>query len=173
MAGAIATGRVAAAIDAAARLCLVAAILSLALLSGLIVLQVGARNFFDMGMPWADELARYCGVALVYLCVPILAMRGQHVAVDMVPALLPPRVRRVALIGGELCTLAFAALVLWGLQSFLVRAGKFTTPALGIPNWVFYAPAAIGILLLLLVTIGRIAILVHGGTPARPQDGPP
>jgi C4-dicarboxylate transporter DctQ subunit len=81
MAGAIATSRVAAAIDAAARLCLVAAILSLALLSGLIVLQVGARNFFDMGMPWADELARYCGVALVYLCVPILAMRGQHVAV--------------------------------------------------------------------------------------------
>ena len=35
----------------------------LALMAGLVVLQVGARNFADLGLPWADELARMAGVA--------------------------------------------------------------------------------------------------------------
>ncbi len=60
-------------------LCRTAAILFLALMSVLIVAQVIGRNLFDVGMPWADELSRFSGVALVFLCVPILALRGQHV----------------------------------------------------------------------------------------------
>lgn len=144
-------------------------IILLATLSTLVVVQVVGRNLFDLGMPWADELARFCGVALVFLAVPILALRGQHVAVDMVPAMLPPAGRRLLLILSELMVLAFAAFSLWALYAFLSRAWKFATPTLGIPNWVFYAPSAIGFLLLLIVTLSRLRRIARGEEPAHEE----
>lgn len=139
------------------------AILLLALLTALIVAQVVGRNLFNLGMPWADELARFCGVALVFLCIPLLALRGQHVAVDMVPMMLAPARRRIVAIAVELMTSAFSAMSLWALHAFLGRAWKFATPTLGIPNWVYYAPATVGFLVLFLVTLLRLAILLRGG----------
>lgn len=148
--------------------CRALAIAFLAAMSVLIVVQVVGRNLFDLGLPWADELARIFGMGLVFLCVPLLALRGQHVAVDMLPSVLPPRGRRVLVFAGELMTLAFCGLMLFGLQAFLLRAGKFQTPATGISNWFVYAPAVVGFVLLALVTLLRIAQLARGGEPERP-----
>ena len=117
--------------------CLTPGIRLLALMSLLIVVQVVGRNLFDLGMPWADELSRFCGVALVFLGVPFLALRGAHVAVDMVPTMLPPLGRRICILIAELMMLAFAAISVWAIYAFLSRAWKFATPTLGIPNWVY------------------------------------
>ena len=62
-------------LEIVSRACLTAGILLLAAMSILIVAQVVGRNVFDLGMPWADELSRFCGVALVFLGVPLLALR--------------------------------------------------------------------------------------------------
>ncbi|MCV0395962.1 MAG: TRAP transporter small permease [Rhizobiaceae bacterium] len=140
----------------------VLAMLLLALMCVLVVGQVIGRNLFDTGMPWADELSRFCGVAIVFLCVPLLALRGQHVAVDMVPMMLPERHRRRVALVVELLVLVFAALTLWALYAFLGRAWKFATPTLGIPNGVFYTPSIIGFALLAVVTVTRIAGLLSG-----------
>lgn len=149
--------------------CRTAAILLLALMSTLIVAQVVGRNLFDIGMPWADELSRFSGVALVFLCVPILALRGQHVAVDMVPMMLPPAWRRAFAVLVEAMVLAFSAFSLWGLYTFLGRAWKFATPTLGIPNWVYYTPAIICFALLALITVARLLVLLRGGELTREE----
>jgi TRAP-type C4-dicarboxylate transport system permease small subunit len=148
--------------------CRTIAILLLATMSALIVTQVAGRNLFDLGMPWADELSRFCGVALVFLGIPLLALRGLHVAVDMIPQMLPPAGRRFCAIAAELMVLAFAAMALWALWAFLGRAWKFATPTLGIPNWIYYAPAAIGFALLLAITIARLIALLRG-VDLRPE----
>ena len=152
-----------------AALCRSAAILLLALVSILIVAQVVGRNLFDVGMPWADELSRFSGVALVFLCVPILALRGQHVSVDMVPAMLSPAGRRACAVIAEAMVLAFAAFSLWGLYAFLGRAWKFATPTLGIPNWVYYTPAVIGFALLATIAAVRLSVLLRGGDLTREE----
>ena len=156
-------------LEASATACRVAAMLLLALMCALVVGQVIGRNLFDTGMPWADELSRFCGVAIVFLCIPLLALRGQHVAVDMVPMMLPDRYRRWVSLVVELLVLGFAGLALWALYAFLGRAWKFATPTLGIPNWVFYAPAIIGFALLAVVTMTRLAALLSG-RPLEPSD---
>lgn len=166
---ALGTGAGGKALEATALACRTVGILFLALMTILIVAQVVGRNVFDLGMPWADELARMSGVALVFLCVPLLAIRGQHVAVDMVPMMMPPRARRIFLAAGEVMVLAFCALTLYGLQAFLLRAGKFATPALGISNWFVYTPAVIGFALMVLVTLTRLASLARGEAPPRPE----
>ncbi|MBX9464126.1 MAG: TRAP transporter small permease [Aquamicrobium sp.] len=156
-------------LEASATACRVAAMLLLALMCALVVGQVIGRNLFDTGMPWADELSRFCGVAIVFLCIPLLGLRGQHVAVDMVPMMLPDRYRRWVSFSVELLVLGFAGLALWALYAFLGRAWKFATPTLGIPNWVFYAPAIIGFALLAVVTMTRLAALLSG-RPLEPSD---
>lgn len=153
-------GRLLAAIS---RVCLTSGILLLALMSVLVLAQVAGRNLFDLGMPWADELSRFCGVALVFLGIPLLALRGAHVCVDMVPMMLPPAGQRLCAFAVELMVLSFAAISIWAAYAFLSRAWKFATPTLGIPNWVYYAPAAVALLLLAVITLARLAVLLRGG----------
>jgi len=152
-------------LDRLANLCLVAAILFLVMTAGLIVLQVVCRNFLDMGLPWADELARFSGVSLVYLAVPALALRGRHISVDLVPNALPQLPRRIVLAVNEIAVFAFCALTLYGFHGFLERAAKFTTSAMSMPNWIFYAPPLIGIALLAVVSLARFADCLSGRMP--------
>jgi len=159
-----ASGPAGRALEAAALFCRFLAILFLVVMTVCIVGQVVGRNVFNVGMPWTDELSRVSGIAIVFLAVPLLALRGQHVAVDMVPMLLKPPARRVLLIAAELMVLAFSAIMLFALQAFLVRAGKFATPAIGLSNWFVYAPAVIGFVLFALVTILRLVALVRRET---------
>jgi TRAP-type C4-dicarboxylate transport system permease small subunit len=142
--------------------CRFAGMFFLAAMTVLVVLQIVGRNVFDLGLPWADELARTSTVALVFLCVPLLALKGQLVSVDLVPLLLPEGLRRWAGLLADVAVLAFCVLTLIGFESFLSRAGKFTTPATGMTNWVFYAPALIGFVLLALVSLVRILIVLTG-----------
>ncbi|MBB5044908.1 TRAP transporter small permease [Shinella fusca] len=153
------------------RACLNLGILLLAMMSILIVAQVLGRNLFDLGMPWADELSRFCGVALVFLGVPLLALRGSHVAVDMVPTMLPPAGRRACALIVEIMVLAFGAISVWSIYAFLSRAWKFATPTLGIPNWVYYTPAAIALALLTIITVSRIAALLRGAHLSHDEPG--
>ncbi|WP_118133476.1 TRAP transporter small permease [Oceanicella sp. SM1341] len=140
-------------------------------ITGLIVLQVLARNLLDLGLPWADEGARFCGIALVYLCVPYLALRGRHIAVDLVSARLTGGWRRGVLALTELAVLGFAGIVLHGFSAFLERAAKFATPAMGMPNSIFYAPAVAGFVLLGLIALARLVTLLAGGEVDEAGEG--
>ncbi len=162
-----------AALEIISKVCSTVGVLLLALMSVLIVTQVVGRNLFDLGMPWADELSRFCGVALVFLGVPLLALRGVHVAVDMVPIMLPPAGRRFCELVAELMFLSFGAISVWAIYKFLSRAWKFATPTLGIPNWVFYAPAAIAMSLLVVITFCRLFALLRGENLARDEPEAP
>ncbi|QDL93938.1 TRAP transporter small permease (plasmid) [Paroceanicella profunda] len=141
------------------------------LITALIVLQVVARNLFNLGLPWADEGARFCGIALVYLCVPWLALRGRHIAVDLVSARLTGGWRRGLMALTELAVLGFAGIVLHGFSAFLERAAKFATPAMGMPNSIFYAPAVAGFVMLGLIALARLLTLLAGGAVEESGEG--
>lgn len=128
----------------------------LALMAVLIVVQVVARNLFDFGLPWADELARFCCIGLVFLTVPGLVLRHQMVAVTLLPDALNDRARRIIHVFAEIATIGFAALTLWGFAAFLPRAGKFVTPAMGMPNWGYYSLALVGTIFLVFAAGFRI-----------------
>ncbi|MGV8935852.1 MAG: TRAP transporter small permease [Allorhizobium sp.] len=142
------------------------AVALLGLMAVLVVAQVVARNGFNLGLAWADELARFSSLALVYLAMPLLALRGQHVAVDMLPQLLGGKAKTAMAVAVEIGIFAFCAITLYGMQSYLMRAGKFATQAMGMSNWILYAPAAIGISLFALVALLRLVTIAGvGSTP--------
>jgi len=122
-------------------------------LAFLVVLQVACRNVFDLGIPWADELSRFCGLGLVFLAVPHLLVNDKHIAMDLFANLLPRGGQRALAVVRDVASLAFCGIILWALYAFLKRAGKFATPALGIPNLLFYAPAILGFVLFAAITL--------------------
>jgi len=146
----------------------VLAMVLLAVMAGLVVLQVAARNVVDLGLPWADELARFCGIGLVFLAVPALAGRQALVSVSMLPDAASPPVRRGLTLIADLATLGFALLMLWSFAEFLPRAGKFLTPAMRLPNTVYYSLALTGSLFLAAVAAARVIAAIARTDPSEP-----
>ncbi len=146
----------------------------LAVMATLVVVQVGARNLLDLGLPWADELARFCGIGMVFLSIPALASQRVLVSVTMVPDMLGRRAQMASAVISDLSVLVCAALLLWGFAEFLPRAGKFLTPALQLPNYFYYSLALIGTAVLAVVMAFRLIELLTGRLPeiSDPVDIP-
>ncbi|MCB8889648.1 TRAP transporter small permease [Vreelandella malpeensis] len=150
------------ALDRLSEACVGVAMLLLVLIATLVVAQVVARNLFSTGLPWADEAARFAGLSMVYLATPYLLFHGQHVAVTMLAEALSGLKQTVCLALGELATLGFCTLTLYGFYRFLLRAGRFASPALGIPNLWLYMPALVSIVLLAVISLYRLGRLARG-----------
>jgi len=132
------------------------AMFSLMVMTILIGLQVVSRNLFNMGLPWADELARFTGLATVFFTIPLLQYHGRHIAVDMFRNRLYGLPATMLDVLNELIVLGFCGLLLWSFSDFLKRAAHFATPAIGMPNWLFYLPALIGLIACTMITALRL-----------------
>ena len=143
-------------LDAACRAGEAVAMAMLAVVTAMILLQVVGRELLNDGMPWADEVARLGGLGLIFLTAPLLLARDLHVNVDYFANLLPKPAQRGLRKLVDLLTVVFCALFLVAGWFFLQRAGRFSTPALSLPNLAFYTPAIVGVALLALVAVQRL-----------------
>ena len=139
------------------------AIVALIAASALIMLQIVAREVFVAGVSWADELARYAGLTVIFMGVPALLARDEHVKVDMFLNMMRPRARHFVSVTNDLLMVVFGAMFLVAGWQFMQRAARFATPALGMPNLIFYLPAIIGMTLMLLVAIDRAVAALTAG----------
>ncbi|WP_103334640.1 TRAP transporter small permease [Pseudotabrizicola formosa] len=137
----------------------------LLLIITLIIAQVAARNLWNTGLPRAEEISRLAGVLAVYFTAPLLALQGQHVAVDVFTNLMPRLSRLVCFVLAELSMLIFAALTIWGGWLYLARAWKFRTPALGLQNIWLFAPVLLCFALLILIAAWRIFAVLRAERP--------
>ena len=128
----------------------------LLLIVALIIAQVAARNLWNTGLPRAEELSRLAGVLAVYCTAPLLALNGQHVAVDVFTNMMPRVSKLVCFVLAELSMLIFAALTIWGGWFYLERAWKFRTPALGLQNIWLFAPVLLCFAFLIIIAAWRI-----------------
>ncbi|WP_146591163.1 TRAP transporter small permease [Puniceibacterium confluentis] len=148
------------------RLCLVlrrvvsgAVILLFSVMMIAVLVQVGGRYVFNYSIAQAAEIATFSQIWLVLLGAGVAVARGQHVAIDMVPAALPLPAARGAMIAIALVCMAFLAVLAWGSLP-LIRMGDFqTSPALRMPMKYMYfclpAGAAYMALELLLSVLQR------------------
>lgn len=107
------------------------------------------RYFLHDPVDWAEEIARALMGAQVFLGAATTLARAQHVGIDSLRGLFPVRWRPAVL---QLCHWVVVAVALALLISscglFLDSRGQ-TTP-IGLPQWIYVLPVAIGSLLMLL-----------------------
>ncbi|HLS83377.1 MAG TPA: TRAP transporter small permease [Arenimonas sp.] len=148
-------------------------ILLLLLLS---VTQIGLRMFFDTGLAWAEPAGR-AGVFWLALLGALGATRERrHIAIDVLPRLLPPRLRDlvwrvVQVAAGSLC--GVLAWLGWGLVQLEREA---PVPFIeGIPSWVpmLALPLGFGLMALRFLLAAGAGPDAGGapGTPLAPGAG--
>jgi TRAP-type transport system small permease protein len=135
-----------------------------------IMIEVVARGLFNVGMPGAGEIAKFAGLALIFLTVPLLLANDAHVKVDMFSAAARGLPKRALDLLSALSTFAFCVLFLVACWWFMQRAARFSTPALAIPNIIYYLPAMAGMALTTLVAADRVFGVLIGRAAQRPSS---
>lgn len=85
--------------------------------------EVVARYFFAAPVWWANEVVSYALCVGVFLAMPEVTRRHGHVAVTVIPEMLPPRYRRVLLWCIQLVGFLACAAVAW--MSFNQNISQF------------------------------------------------
>jgi TRAP-type C4-dicarboxylate transport system permease small subunit len=124
----------------------------LGLMIVLVFMNVILRYFFNSGITWSEEMARYLFVWIIYIGA-IGAMRDNtHLGVDTVIRRMPPKIQKVAYISGQLLILGLMLLLWEGSWNITLLNVDAKASATNIPLTFIYG---IG-----LVTSGCIAINV-------------
>ena len=149
---------------------------ALLVVAEIIVLLAGilARYVFHSPIVWSDELAGMLFLWLAMLGSVIAFQRGEHMRMTAIVGMLGPRARAFLDVVAVAAALAFLLLVLHPAYEFAADEIYVTTPALEIANsWRAAAlPVGIGLMLLVaLLRLASVADLAPRGRRARAGRG--
>lgn len=124
-----------------------------------VFVDVVGRNLFNRPLPWGTELLEVVVAVMVFAIYPVLALRGNHITVDLItvrPAL--HRVQR-ALAGAVGALLFFVIAYCTGRQAIRSAGYGDASPLLQIPTaWVLWGMTAMAVVtaLCFLVSLSRV-----------------
>lgn len=131
-----------------------------------VLVQVAGRYFFGFSISDAAEIATFSQIWLVLLGAGVAVARGQHVAIDVLPAMLPLVPARAVLLLIAITSGAFLAVLAYGSLP-LLRMGEFqTSPGLRIPMKYMYACLPVGAAYMILELI--LSVAQRWGDPFPP-----
>ena len=115
-------------------------ILLLAAISIDLLLGVFSRYVLERTFVWYDEVARACFMWLVFLGAAVAVRRGAHFGLHMFVEMMPPHLKRAALLLTPLTIVVFsAALVALGWD-LMHHGATQTTAVMGMPvSWIYAA----------------------------------
>lgn len=137
--------------------------LVLALLSAFVIIQVFCRYFLSAPLTWSEELARYLQIWMVMLGSAVMMRKGGHLAIDLVTASLPPKIKKVTDFVAYAATIVFFAIVFYYGIFLTVNAGRQTSPAMNMPMSYVYASLPVGSALILLEAVIRFIKFLKPG----------
>lgn len=136
----------------------------------LITLDVVIRNVSPHAIPWADEVTEYALYALTLLTAPWLLRQGQHVRLDLLLGLVPPRVAwSLEIVADLVGFVGCAVMVRFGVYMTVQSAGlgSMTIKNLVFPEWWTLAPLPLFFGLIALEFVFRLHRLLTGERAKR------
>lgn len=130
-------------VDLASALCMVAMV-------GTVAVQIFLRYVFARPLFWADELANWLFVWVIYLGASVLVRYDAHLTVDIIIDRLSPRVNQWRRLIVNLLVLSFLILLFVQTIGLVKKFGATPSPAMNIPMAFFFGCA------MLFATIGVI-----------------
>lgn len=130
------------------------------ILTGLMVffvfLNVVLRTFFNSGLTWSEELARYLFVYVTYIG-SISAMRANgHIGVDTLISRVKPRAQMAMYVISQALITAIMWILVAGSWKMVLQNTTSKTAALGIPYSVLYFAGIITGISIAILAIGNI-----------------
>jgi TRAP-type transport system small permease protein len=150
-------------------LAIVAALILFAMVV-MVTADIVLRNSTGAGFAWANEVSEYALYFMTLLTAPWLLRRGQHVRLDIVLTLVPPRVAWLMealsdVLGFAVCI----TLICYGLGMTLdsARLGAITIKNLVFAEWWLLAPLPAAFVLLAIEFVFRFGRLITGERARR------
>lgn len=150
-------------------LAMAAAFILLAMVA-LVTADILLRNTTHTGFAWANEVSEYALYLMTLLTAPWLLRRGQHVRLDIVLTLLPPRVAWFMEAAGDVLGFCVSlVLVRYGFAMTMdsARLGAITIKNLVFPEWWLLAPLPAAFALLAIEFVFRLDRLLKGERTRR------
>lgn len=127
-----------------------------ALLFLVFVVQVAMRFIFNRPLAWSDELIVILYILMVFWTAATLLAEKDHVMLDLVYAMAPPRGQRVLAIIGAALTALLLLVLLPGTLDYVTFMQREKTAVLDIPFSLVFAP----FVLFVALTAGRYVIKI-------------
>ncbi len=147
---------------------------------GLTTVDVIARYAFNSPTLWADEIASYLLIAIVFLGLAPNVRQDAHIRIDVLTSLVTGRVRAALEVFAYGAGIVFSVLLLLGVwtrfANFYNREIISESPLMT-PLWLPMVPVVIGAAVLVLtMVVGFIAttmtLLGASALPTQPKDTP-
>ena len=135
--------------------------LLLAVMVGVIFLQVVARYVFDHALSWPEEAGRFLFVWIVFLAAVSVARDDEMLSLELIHRWIPERWGRLLKLLVSLVCFGFLLVVLKGGYELTVRQSAQISTALEIPMWIVYLVIPVGSFLMALVFLIRAGALLH------------
>lgn len=140
----------------------------LAIMSALVIGEVGMRYAFGSSTTWVEELTRYLMVWMTMLAASSAIRRAELIGVTLLVDRLSPIKRRVVMSVAHCLVLAFLCLVVYHGINLVERSFVLSAPALRIPMAWVYLAVPVGGILMIIQTIG--VLLAPPKPPALGAD---
>jgi TRAP-type C4-dicarboxylate transport system permease small subunit len=147
----------------------VAALLLLAMVA-LVTADIVWRNLARTGFSWANEITEYALYLTTLLTAPWLLRRGQHVRVDMMLVVAPPRLAWLMEALADIVGLTACLVLVWYgsvMTAQSARLGSLTIKNLVFPEWWLLAPLPLCFALLALEFVFRFHRLMRAPRTRR------
>jgi len=127
------------------------------------VVQVGMRFLFNRPLAWSDELIMILYILMVFWGAATLLKERDHVMLDLVYAALPPGGQRVFALLGAALMAALLLVLLPGAFDYVRFMQRESTPVLGIPFSIVFAPFVLFVVLVAWRYVVKLVRLLGGG----------
>jgi TRAP-type C4-dicarboxylate transport system permease small subunit len=135
-------------------------LLSIVMIAGvaLTFANVVGRYFFNAPIFWAEEILVYTMVWAVFLALPTITLRDEHLRMDLFYASMPAALRRVVDLSCALLYITCGAFAAFhsGRVISLLWVNKQVSVTVGLPMAVVHAALPIGFALMILAVALRV-----------------
>lgn len=138
---------------------------------GINFINIIGRYFFSVSIPWAEEMMLFLMVGCVFTGCCAVAWEGRQIRMDVVLAVLPPKLRELINVLSELVMIAAAAAVTVFAWPVITQLAEFDerSQAANFPLVVPQAMVPIGYTLMALLVAVRLLMRARGGSRNRAE----
>jgi len=113
-------------------------------------INVVLRYFFQGGIVWAEEFARYCIIWITFVGGSVAIRHGAHVSITALLEVVKPRNKKLLMVFSYIVSILFTIfLLIWGMKNTLAVKGiNQLTPSMEIPAYLIYLAIPVGGLLM-------------------------
>lgn len=130
------------------------------LISGVIVLQIICRYFFNHPLPWPEEVGQFLLVAVVFLGTGLVEKNNAHIRAGFLLTMLSKRMQTWMIVAGKVLTIFLVIGFLIGESSLLERVKLLLTPAAQIPRLWLHVIILVGITCWVIYLVASIVLLL-------------